>query len=360
MSSAEKSSQKKGCFKVVDEEVQKLLEHNFVTKVPPEQIDHGKPEWYLPLKAAGYARKDDKSSSLTLIQKVTMVCPFNDHLEKGSNFINSLLDVLAAWRWNEVAFTDDIRKMFNQVLVHPDDLVYHRFLCRNKTTDSPTVCQWLRMNFGDKPAPDIATNAINAVAKLSQEFPEAAKEVQDHVDVDDIGGSRETTPNAKQITNDIDTILKKGHFQIKAWHSNKSEIDQSNGERHTDLLGLRWNQQTDKFTFKNNELGHLDVLTKRRCLGLVGQLWDPIGLMLSVAIKFRIDLQELWSSGHDWDENLPASIQNKWKENVQTMNHMLAFECDRKLKPSHAIGVPQVHGFCDGGEKVYGAVIFLR
>jgi len=39
--SAEKLFQKKRCFKVVDEEVQKLLEQNFVTKVPPEQIDHG-------------------------------------------------------------------------------------------------------------------------------------------------------------------------------------------------------------------------------------------------------------------------------------------------------------------------------
>ena len=45
MLSAEKSFQKKGCFKVVDEEVQKLLEQNFVTTVPPEQIDRGKPEW---------------------------------------------------------------------------------------------------------------------------------------------------------------------------------------------------------------------------------------------------------------------------------------------------------------------------
>ena len=362
MLSAEKSLQKKGCFRVVDEEVRKLLEQNFVTKVPPEQIDHGKPEWYLPLQAVF---TPERTTKVRLVfdssSKGHDGLSLNDHLEKGPNFINSLLDVLAAWRWNEVAFTGDVRKMFNQVLVHPEDQVYHRFLWRNKTTDSPTVYQWLRLNFGDKPAPDIATNAINTLAKLSQaEFPEAAKEVQDHVYVDDIGGSRETTAKAKQITNDIDTILKKGHFQIKAWHSNQTEIDQSNGERHTDLLGLRWDKQTDKFTLKKNELGHLDVLTKRRCLGLVSQLWDPIGLVLPVAIKFRIDLQELWSSGYDWDEILLASIQCKWKENVQTMNHLLAFEFDRKLKPSHAVGVPQVHGFCDGGEKAYGAVIFLR
>ena len=50
MFSAEKSFQEKGCFKVVDED-QKLLDQDFVKKVPPEQIDHGKPEWYLTLQA---------------------------------------------------------------------------------------------------------------------------------------------------------------------------------------------------------------------------------------------------------------------------------------------------------------------
>ena len=102
----------------------------------------------------------------------------NEHLEKSPNFINSLCDVLAPRRWKEVAFTGDVRKMFNKVLVHPDDRVYHRFLWRSKTTDSQTVYQWLRLNFSDKPAPDIATNAIDTLAKLSQaEFPEAAREV---------------------------------------------------------------------------------------------------------------------------------------------------------------------------------------
>ena len=214
------------------------------------------------------------------------------------------------------------------------------------------------MNFGDKPAPGIATNAINNLAKLSQaEFPEAAKEFQDHVYVGGIGGSRETTAKTKQLTNDIDTIPKKGRLQIKAWHSNETEIDESKGERNTDQLGLRWYKQTDKFTLKKNELGQLGFLRKRRCLGLIGQLWGPIGLMLPVAIKFRVDLQELWSSGYDWDEILPGSIQSKWKEILQTTNHLLAFEFDRKLKPSHAIGVPQVHGFChgDGGKKACGA-----
>ena len=42
----------------------------------------------------------------------------NDHLEKGQNYINSLPNVPSAWHWDEFAYAGDIRKMFNQVLVH--------------------------------------------------------------------------------------------------------------------------------------------------------------------------------------------------------------------------------------------------
>ena len=32
----------------------------------------------------------------------------------------------------------------------------------------------------------------------------------------------------------------------------------------------------------------------------------------------------------------------------------------RRLKPEMAVGLPELHGFSDGGEKAYGYVIFLR
>ena len=51
----------------------------------------------------------------------------NDHLEKGPNYINSFPNVLMAWRFEQVAYTGNMRKMFNQVRIHPDDQVFHRF-----------------------------------------------------------------------------------------------------------------------------------------------------------------------------------------------------------------------------------------
>ena len=122
--------------------------------------------------------------------------------------------------------------------MHPDDQAFHRFLCRKNQSDPPTVYQWLRLNFCDKPAADIALNEINTLAKASQrELPEAAKELQERTYVDDIGGSRPTAAEAQHVTTTIDEVLGKGQFQIKAWHSNSQEVDQTSGERYTDLLG---------------------------------------------------------------------------------------------------------------------------
>lgn len=52
MHSTEKSLNSKKCMVVIVEEVRKLVEQGFVSKIPEREVDHTKPEWYLPLQAA--------------------------------------------------------------------------------------------------------------------------------------------------------------------------------------------------------------------------------------------------------------------------------------------------------------------
>jgi hypothetical protein len=69
----------------------------------------------------------------------------------------------------------------------------------------------------------------------------------------------------------------------------------------------------------------LEAFTKRSYLAILAQLWDPIGLISPVTITFRIDLQDLWSSGNEWDDVLPEEAQKKWAENLKIMNHLSYF-----------------------------------
>ena len=50
MYAAEKSFQKRECLKIVHEEVQKLVDQGFVVKIPPEEVNHSQPEWYMSLQ----------------------------------------------------------------------------------------------------------------------------------------------------------------------------------------------------------------------------------------------------------------------------------------------------------------------
>ena len=164
----------------------------------------------------------------------------------------------------------------------------------------------------------------------------------------------------KHDTYTIDEVLEKGQFQIKAWHSNSQEVDQTSNEHVTDLLGHRWNKEEHPFCLKKDSIVRLNKeFTKRTCLTLLAQVWDPIGLIAPVTLKFQNDLQELWSADFGWDDILLEATQQQWKENEQAINRLLAFKFDRKLKPTEPIGQPQVHGFGDGGELGYDAAILL-
>ena len=169
MISSRRTFRRKDCLEVIQDEVQKLLEQEFVKEVPLEQIKHETPEWYLPLQA--FFTPDRKTKVLLVFDASAQGRDgksLNDHLEKGPNYIDSFPNVFIAWCFDKEANTGDVHKMFNQVKIHPDDQVFHRFLWRTKDTEQPRVYQWLKLNFGDKPAPDITIVTINTPAKASE------------------------------------------------------------------------------------------------------------------------------------------------------------------------------------------------
>ena len=150
------------------------------------------------------------------------------------------------------------------------------------------------------------------MAKASEaQHSEGAKELCTHVYVDDIGSSRENEARCKKVTSEIDAILSTEQFQVKAWHSNNKNVNQSD-EEHPDFLGHKWIKVLDKISFMKSEIvADLTNLSKRGCLASVAQMWDPMGLVVPCTIKLRIDLQELWSAGYSWDEILPEEIRMK-------------------------------------------------
>ena len=106
-------------------------------------------------------------------------------------------------------------------------------------------------------------------------------------------------------------------------------------------------------------VGLLENFSIRSHPKFLAQLWDPIGLVSPLTIKFRIDLQGLWRLGYSWKDILPESIEQTWLENFHSINDLLSFQFHPKLKPCYAVGIAQIHRFADGTGQAYGEVIFL-
>ena len=51
MISFEKSFKKKDYTEIIDSEVKKLVELDFITEIPTSDMNNNQPEWYLPLHA---------------------------------------------------------------------------------------------------------------------------------------------------------------------------------------------------------------------------------------------------------------------------------------------------------------------
>jgi hypothetical protein len=52
--------------------------------------------------------------------------------------------------------------------------------------------------------------------------------------------------------------------------------------------------------------------------------------MAPVTIRFRIDLQNLWPAGYQWDELLPPEEKLKWQKNVGVGDLVLEIDGNRK------------------------------
>ena len=173
------------------------------------------------------------------------------------------------------------------------------------------------LTFGDKPAAAMAQTALKMTAEESKDtYPRAAQVLKQDTYMDDICTSMGTVDEAKQLTSDIDIVLNKGGFNIKEWLSNKSlnsekpnkeSITLGHKDKKEKVLGVKWDFEEDSLivNVKLEDKIMNDKITKRKALGVIAQVFDPIGFVAPVVVKLKMKMQDLWESCVDWDEDLP-------------------------------------------------------
>ena len=367
--------------KAYDEQMKEMENMNFSRKISPEEERGYKgPVHYISHHAI--IRPEKKSTSLRIVCNSSSSYQghrLNDYWLKGPDLLNNLFGVILRFRENPVAIHGDISKMYHRVLIPEVDRHVHRFVWRNMEVErDPDIYVKTVLTFGDKPAPAMAQIALRKTAEENQDlYPEAASSLKKNSYMDDICDSVTTVQEASKLTKDLDHVLESGGFNVKGWVSNE-DLDDNNvqrecekmkilqGESSDKILGVAWNNQTDRLTFKikadmlKTTSGQEIKLTKRTILSCIAQIYDPVGIAAAFIIKAKIGMQRLWQKGYGWDEELPREVCDEWKRIFDQFERLNEVTFPRSLTPRSVTGSAILCIFSDASREAFGTCAYVR
>ena len=157
---------------------------------------------------------------------------------------------------------------------------------------------------------------------FQREFPLGAETIQKSTYMDDSMDSVLSEDLGIELYKQLSFILPKAGMHARKWlsksskvvaqipvHYRKVEVDLDHNELPcAKTLGVWWLAQEDEFTFKENVPDGNTVFTKRNCLKKIATLFDPLGLLAPYTIRAKMLLQEMWTAGLEWDDELPEPM----------------------------------------------------
>jgi hypothetical protein len=164
--------------------------------------------------------------------------------------------------------------------------------------------------------------------------------------------------------------LEKNWFHFRKWLANKNKIFQEipkvteNEVFHIDnnefvkTLGLRWQADTDNFTFNINVNKKKDF-TKRKALSDMAKIFDPIGWLTPITVVAKLFIQKLWTMKMSWDQKLDGELLLEWTTFFEQLDRIEDIQLPMWLNIKSESQI-QIHGFADASEKAYAAAVYTK
>lgn len=360
------------------EEIVRLQQAGYITKLSPEQVDHSRESWYIPHHLVEHNGK----------KRVVFNCSFtyqghnlNEYLLPGPPLSPSLLAVLLRFREHSIAISSDIRGMFHQVHLLPEDKPLLRFIWRDLQRDqAPDVYEWQVLPFGTTCSPCCATFALQKHVLDHSESEDTRFSVERSFYVDNCLQSFTSSEIAKDLVDRLRSLLSSGGFDLRQWASNDPSVishlpadarSQSSvqwlSEGHQDAqestLGLHWHCSSDTLSYKQRQTDH-PLPTMRSIYHILASQYDPIGYIVPFTTRAKVIVQRLWDKKREWDDpRLPEELLNLWKaweSELDDLQHIAWPRCYCSKELDYPTSIRQIHIFCDASERAYGSVAYLR
>ena len=226
----------------------------------------------------------------------------NKNLLTGPDLLQNLIGIIFRFREQKIAITADIKAMFLQVKVPPEDCKVLRFLWRDNPNDPVNVYEYGRHILGAKSSPTCSNYALQQVARdNAQESPQVTKLILRNFYMDDFVKSVPTAEQAIEIYKLLRAMLAKRGFHLTKWISNceqtMTSIDQADKTPSSSktfeaeptspsILGMEWNVDADNLEVCRGMQMEIPVkITQRAVLSHVSAVFDPLGLVSPFTIR---------------------------------------------------------------------------
>ena len=322
----------------VVEFMQKIFDNQHAE--PALELPHQKECCYLPLFSVYHPKKPDSVRVVFDSSAKFRGLSLNDVLLKGPPSCNSLLGILMRFRKEAVAVTVDVEQMFYNFKVDENHRDYLRFIWhKDNDLSKPLVDHRMTVHvFGNSPSPAVATYGIR------KSVEEADQDVQEFIGrnfyVDDGLVSCSSVLEAVDLIQRTQLALQgNGLLRLHKVASNSREVldgfeseDLAKNLKELDIgtdtlpmqrsLGLLWNTDSDRFTFKTSQEGR--PFTRRGILSVINSLFDPLGFAAPVVVTGKLLMRDMMSSmeGNNWDEPLPPHYQDNWLSWVASLSQL--------------------------------------
>ena len=307
----------------------------------------------------------------------------NDSILPGPKMINDIPDVLMHFRRERICLSCDIKEMFLNIRLLPEDQPYHHFLW--SSTGEPGDIKdyaWTRHLFGNAGSPCVAIYTIKNHAKERQkQYPVGSPIVIKCTIVDDNLTSDATTPKVLKMIEELKALYGEMSMVVCKFMSNSDEVMDSLKEDEkapnidlTELqssamttptlkaLGVFYSRKDDAFSFKKDVPMDKEVWNKRDILSFYASLFDPHGLISPVVIMARIIFQGLWLRDYGWDDPIQDQELMEWLCWLDGVTDFPKFRIPRCLFDTtiqSPVTKKELHVFCDASTKAFAAAVYL-
>lgn len=296
----------------------------------------------------------------------------NDVLLSGPRLHADLSVILINFRAHPVVVSCDIKQMFLQIDVRPEDRKYQLIVWRPDPS-APLKCYEINcVTFGLTPSPFLSMRTVQKLIEdHGHKFPRGAAILAKWRFVDDLvfGGKSIFLVKADML--EVIELLKLAGFLVRKWTSSHPEILDDFPVEHLEcsvlddeencrfsILGMTWVANQDSFTYEIRDFP--PPPRKRDLLSQIASVFDPLGILAPVVVSAKILMQDVWRTKIGWNDALPSEIRQRWQEFATSLPDLKNLRVPRQLSTAESGACYQLHVFSDASEQAYAAAMYLR